>query len=174
MGCGTGRAGAVARAQGARVVGADPDPAMVATARQRLDAAVVARGEQLPFPDCCFDVALAVTVFEFVADPPAVLAEMGRVTRTPGTIVVGLLNPQSPWGRGHGPGRGSGMWQEAHLLVTADIAALGRRHGSVAVTETLRAPGWLPGLAVWGAALEWLGQRLRVPGAFQVVTIDRR
>lgn len=174
VGCGTGRAGAVARARGASVVGADPDPAMVAIARERIDAVVAARGEQLPFPDRCFDAAVAVTVLEFVADPPTVLAEMGRVTRSPGTIVVGLLNARSPWGRRHGPGRRSGMWQEARFLATAEMAALGRRYGTVAVTDTLRAPGWLPGLSVWGAALEWLGQRLGVPGAFEVLTIDRR
>ena len=174
VGCGTGRGGAVARALGAHVVGADPDRAMVAVARERVDATVIARGEQLPFRDHDFDVVMAVAVFEFVSDPPRVLAEMARVTRSPGTIVVGVLNPHSGWGLWHGRRLRSGVWGDARFVAAADLAQLARTYGAVTVDETLRAPGWLPGLLAWGPGLERLGQFLGVPGAFRVVTINRR
>lgn len=174
VGCGTGRAGAAVHAAGAYVVGVDPDPAMVAMARVRVDSAVVARGERLPFRDGCFDAVVAVAVLEFVAHPAGVLGEMARVTRSPGTIVVGVLNPRSGWGLWHHRRRRAGMWPDARFVAAGDLARIGRAYGAVSVEETLRAPGRLPGLEVWGPTVERLGRRLGLPGAFRVVTIDRR
>ena len=50
----------------------------------------------LPFLDGSFDAAAAVTVLEFVEEPQAVLAEMARVVRPGGRLVVGALNRFSP------------------------------------------------------------------------------
>ena len=58
------------------------------------------RAEALPFPDGRFDATVAMTVLEFVDDFRPVLAEMARVTRAGGRIVIGALNPVSPWGIG--------------------------------------------------------------------------
>ena len=174
VGCGTGRAGAAVHAVGAYVVGVDPDPAMLSIAQARVDVTVVARGERLPFRDGCFDAVLAVAVLEFVADPAGVLGEMARVTRSSGTVVVGVLNPRSAWGLWHRRRRRAGMWPDARFVATGDLARICRAHGAVSVEETLRAPGRLPGLGVWGPTVERLGRRLGLPGAFRVVTIDRR
>lgn len=170
VGCGTGRAGALLHALGACVVGADPDPARIAIARARVDAAVVAAGERLPFPDRCFDAALAVAVLEFASDPARVLGEMARVTR--GAIVVGVLNPASLWGELHR--RRSPAWRGARLVGARDLVRLCSPYGVVSVAEGLRAPGPLPGLAAWGPAWERLGRALRLPGAFRVARIERR
>lgn len=173
VGCGTGQSGAVARGLGARVVGLDPDRAMLAAARGRVDAPVLAVGERLPFRDHAFDATIAVTVLEFVQDPAAVVAEMARVTRSPGTVVVGALNTRSAWGLWHRSELRGPPWTEARFLSGPALARLAAPHGAVTVDDTLHAPGMLPGLARWGPCVERLARRARVPGAFRVVTIER-
>lgn len=175
VGCGTGQSGAVARELGAHVVGLDPDPAMLAAAHRhrRVDAPVLAVGERLPFRDRAVDATIAVTVLEFVHDPVAVLAEMARVTRSPGTIVVGALNPHSAWALWHRRELRGPPWTDARFLTGAALTRLAAPHGTVTVDETLHAPGMLPGLARWGPRAERLARRARVPGAFRVVTIER-
>jgi len=43
---------------------------------------------ELPFPDANFDGCLSTLVFVHLADPARALAEMVRVTRSGGTIVL--------------------------------------------------------------------------------------
>jgi ubiquinone/menaquinone biosynthesis C-methylase UbiE len=97
VGCGTGGA---ARALAARfpgigaVVGIDKSETMVAEARARTDAGTervefhVADAHDLPFPDESFDGAFSLRVFEIVGDPRRALAEMARVLRPGGRLVV--------------------------------------------------------------------------------------
>jgi SAM-dependent methyltransferase len=174
VGCGTGRSSALLRDLGARVVGIDPDPGMLGLVGDRADAALLAYGERLPFDDGAFDVSVAVTVLEFVRDPAEVLAEMSRVTRSPGTIVVGALNPRSPWGVWHRRELRAAPWTSARFLPSSELVGLGRVHGTVSLDEGLRVPGRLPGLGVWGQTAEWLGRHVRIPGAFRVLTIEWR
>jgi len=86
---GTEAAGAEAPAPVA-VAAVDPSASFVAAMRTRFPEVDVRRApaERLPFPDGAFDVALAQLVFHFVADPPAALAEMRRVTRPGGAIAA--------------------------------------------------------------------------------------
>jgi SAM-dependent methyltransferase len=174
VGCGTGRSSALLRSAGAHVVGIDPDVGMLGLARARVDSAILAEGERLPFREHAFDTTVAMTVLEFVPDPAEVLAEMARVTRSPGTVVVGALNPRSAWGLWHRRELRAGPWRTARFLSGRDLVRLGRAQGTVSLDQGLHAPGWLPGLARWGPAAERLGRRLRVPGAFRVLTIERR
>jgi SAM-dependent methyltransferase len=174
VGCGTGRSSALLRSSGVRVVGIDPDAGMLGLARARVDSAILARGERLPFRDHTFDTTVAVTVLEFVREPAEVLAEMARVTRSPGRIVVGALNPRSPWGVWHRRELQAGPWVRARFLSRRDLVQLGRAHGMVALAEGLRAPGWMPGLARWGPVAERWGRHLWVAGTFRVLTIERR
>jgi ubiquinone/menaquinone biosynthesis C-methylase UbiE len=79
---------------GGAVVGVDVNPTFTAVARRLARRAGITRGlafrvadgERLPFPDCRFDRALAMTVLLHVERPAAVLREMIRVTRTGGTV----------------------------------------------------------------------------------------
>lgn len=174
VGCGTGRSSALVRDLGDPVLGIDPDPGMLEVARPRLDAALLAEGEHLPFRDRVFEAAVAVTVLEFARDPAEVVAEMARVTRPGGRIVVGALDPRSPWGAWHRRELQSPPWQTARFLSGRDLARLGAPHGKVTLTEGLHAPGRLPGLDRWGPAVERLAGHLRVPGAFRVLAIERR
>jgi SAM-dependent methyltransferase len=90
VGCGTGAdANALAVRHGVDVVGVDASETMVAEARRRgLVEAVVADAASLPFGDESFAGAWADRTFQHLADPDAALAELVRVTRPGGRIVV--------------------------------------------------------------------------------------
>jgi ubiquinone/menaquinone biosynthesis C-methylase UbiE len=61
---------------------------------QRIDLRL-ASVEALPFPDGAFDRAVAVNTFYFVAGPERALAELHRVLRSEGVLVVAGLTPES-------------------------------------------------------------------------------
>lgn len=172
-GCGTGRFALAASTQGAWVVGIDPDPAMLDLAAARLDTRRV-RGvvEHLPFADAVFDISLAVTVLEFVTDPSVAVAELARVTRPGGRILIGALNPHSPWGLTHRGRLGSGAWRTARFLSRAELRSLGAPQGATHLRSILYAPGAVPGLRYAGPALERIGALAPASGAFQVLVID--
>ncbi len=71
-----------------QVAAIDPSPPFVEACRARLPGVRVELGpaEALPFEDAAFDHALAQLVVNFMADPPAGLREMRRVTRPGGTV----------------------------------------------------------------------------------------
>jgi SAM-dependent methyltransferase len=173
-GCGTGRFGAALADHRTTVVGVDPDPAMLDLARTR-SAGRCARAvvEHLPFPDGSFDLTLAVTVLEFVPRPALALAELARVTRSGGRIVIGALDPHSPWGLANRRRLRAGVWCQARFLSRSELRALGTPHGRTSLHGALHAPGALPGLSRIGPLLETAGRAAPAWGAFQVLVIDK-
>jgi SAM-dependent methyltransferase len=93
---GTGNAGAVAAAEGARVVASDFSPKQVERGRARTEAEgldvewVVADVEDLPFEDASFDCVMSVFGAMFGPRPERVASELFRVVRPGGT--VGMAN----------------------------------------------------------------------------------
>jgi arsenite methyltransferase len=83
----------LARAVGPeRVAGVEFSEAMIGAVRGRLGEAIdlrLADAGSLPFPDRCFDVVLSVNTLYFWPDPARVLAEMSRVLRPGGRLVLG-------------------------------------------------------------------------------------
>jgi ubiquinone/menaquinone biosynthesis C-methylase UbiE len=79
---------------GGRLVGIDASEVMIAAARRRAEerglpvAFEVGEATALPFADGTFDVCRAARVLEHLDDPGGALAEMARVTRPDGRIVV--------------------------------------------------------------------------------------
>ena len=77
-----------------RVLAAEPDPAMRARLRSRLDRAAVpvevsdAPAEHLGLPDASVDTVVCTLVLCSVADPDATLAELRRVLRSGGQLLV--------------------------------------------------------------------------------------
>lgn len=173
-GCGTGRFSAALAAGDASVVAVDPDPDMLEVARDQLPGGCArAVVEQLPFPDDAFDLTVAVTVLEFVADPAVAVAELARVTGDGGRIVIGALNPHSPWGLANRRRLRAGVWCHARFLSPGALRTLGAPHGESAVHGALYAPGAFPGLTAVGPLLECAGLVAPHWGAFQVLVIDK-
>jgi len=97
VGCGTGgavRALAPHAGSAGHVVGVDLSATMIAEAGKRADGLElpiefhVADAHHLPFADNAFDKSYSLRVFEIIDMPREVLAEMVRVTRSGGRIVV--------------------------------------------------------------------------------------
>ncbi len=93
VGCGTGvlLERILDRCPDSRVSGVDLSPAMVAQARRRLPQRVtleVADAEALPFPAHSFDLAMSVSSFHFWPAPRRALAELRRVLRPGGRLVI--------------------------------------------------------------------------------------
>jgi SAM-dependent methyltransferase len=102
VGCGTGvLAGRLARA-GYEMTGVDPSRGMLDVLSENAPevSAVQGSGTELPFPDDSFDLVMCVAVMHHVADPEAVartLAEMVRVSRPEGRVLVWDHNPRNPY-----------------------------------------------------------------------------
>jgi SAM-dependent methyltransferase len=102
VGAGTGVLAERLADAGIDVVALDPFPGMLEQLRRRRPGVqtVVAHGEAIPFSDDSFDLAYSVAVMHHIADPDKVrrtLAEMVRVTRSGGRIVVWDHNPRNPY-----------------------------------------------------------------------------
>ncbi len=85
----------------AMVVGLDiSEPMLAAATRKAVGYSFVAvRGDMLslPFVDCAFDKAVSITALEFIEDGRRAVAELFRVTRPGGLVVVATLNSLSLW-----------------------------------------------------------------------------
>ena len=113
-----------------------------------------------------------MTVLEFVPDPSAAVAGLARVTRPGGRVLVGDLNPHSPWGVANRRRLRSGVWCTARFLSGAELRSIGARHGATHLHRTLYAPADLTGIRFLGPALETIGPLAPAWAAFQVLVID--
>lgn len=88
---------AIGRANPAGVrVGLEIEHERAVSALARADAIVLGVGEQLPFADNSFDLILSNEVIEHVADDRASVAEMARVARPGGRVVIFAPNRWYP------------------------------------------------------------------------------
>jgi SAM-dependent methyltransferase len=96
-GCGSGRT-LDELARYGRVSGVDLSPEAVGLARRRgHDDVQVAYVEELPFADATFDVVTCLDVVEHTPDDRATLAELRRVTRPGGLLLVTVPAYQALW-----------------------------------------------------------------------------
>jgi SAM-dependent methyltransferase len=75
---------------GGLVAGIDVSGSMLELARRRAPGVDLRVGgaEAIPYPDASFDVAVSTQVLEYVPDVPAALAELHRVVRPGGRILI--------------------------------------------------------------------------------------
>ncbi|MDQ6817504.1 MAG: class I SAM-dependent methyltransferase [Actinomycetota bacterium] len=105
VGCGTGALAQRLALAGYAMSGVDPSEGMLNVLRARSPEIRVfsASGTDLPFDENSFDLVLTVAVLHHIADPVDVrrtLAEMVRVVRPSGRVLVWDHNPRNPyWGR---------------------------------------------------------------------------
>ncbi|MEW6587223.1 MAG: class I SAM-dependent methyltransferase, partial [Nitrospirota bacterium] len=90
------------------VIGIDPSPNALKMAKQRGIKTVRAYGEDLPFADHTFGCVLIIVTLCFVKEPLEVLKEAKRVLRKNGSIIIGLVPKDSPWGNFYEKKRGEG------------------------------------------------------------------
>jgi len=103
VGCGSGLLARWLAGRGANVDGIDGAPEMIRIARS------AARGQEyegrlrfqvadigaLPFPTNSFDGVLCSSVLEYADDPESCLAEIARVTKTGGQLLISVPNAES-------------------------------------------------------------------------------
>lgn len=82
-------------------VGLDPAKAPLRLAKARGVRVVRGAGEQLPFGDNIIGAVALVVTLCFAENPADVLAEVGRVLRPGGRLVVGLVPLDSAWVRSY-------------------------------------------------------------------------
>jgi len=92
---------AAAAGPGGRVTGVDPSQAAIGYARQHASDAItftVGVAQELPLPDASFDVVVSILAIHHVParKRAAALAEMFRVTRPGGRLLIADINPARP------------------------------------------------------------------------------
>ncbi len=96
-GCGSGPLAAALLARGAIVTGFDSSSAMVKLARRRLGKDVPLHvadlSRPLPFADAAFDVVVASLVLHYLRDWTAPLAELRRVLKPGGRLILSVNHP---------------------------------------------------------------------------------
>jgi SAM-dependent methyltransferase len=80
-------------------MGLEPAVAMRAIARDRGIEVIGGVAEALPFKECEFGLALMVTTICFLDNTESALKEAYRVLRADGSLIVGLIDKNSPLGK---------------------------------------------------------------------------
>ncbi|KQT27412.1 methyltransferase type 11 [Bradyrhizobium sp. Leaf396] len=183
IGCGDGVLAVELAKRGGIVTGLDPDPTMLKAAQARaLKEGITLALEQgeagaLPFPDVAFDRVVAVTVLCFIPDAEQSVAEMARVLRPGGRLIVGELGRWNVWAaqRRIQGWMGNSVWRHAHFRTASELRRLVTRQGLTA-SETRGATFYPPSGAAASrlAAIDpWLGRRTTLGAAFIVQAAEK-
>jgi len=132
VGCGTGHWSEYFSNRGFEVTGVDVSKEMIEVAKNKHIAKSqfqVADGENLPFADESFDLAVAVTTLEFTANPEKMVSEMARCVKKPaGKLIVGVLNALCSYNQKR-KNKSHGVYSAANLLSPEQIKELLERFG---------------------------------------------
>lgn len=166
--CGTGRHAAWLAARGHDVVGVDASDAMLARARAKLPACRFERGDlaALPLPDASVDAAVCALALVHVPDLRPALAELARVVRPGGRVVVSDVHPflvQLGWQAQFQTAEGGAGFVRLHRHLPSGYAAAAAAAGLRILS--LHEPGLTPEAAVTPArealpeanAAAWVG-----------------
>lgn len=132
LGCGSGDLLQLLRELGnPSVLGIEPSAAAAAHARQRWGLDVLTGTlEDVRLPSGCFDAALAQHVLEHLPSPSATLAELARILRPGGVLILWLPNAGSwaaqVWGTAW---MGYDAPRHLYAFDLATLSALLERHG---------------------------------------------
>lgn len=97
VGCGVGMYTAAFLRETRHVFGIEIERERALEARERAAGVIQSPGERLPFPDAAFDVVFSHEVLEHVSDDRDCVAEMVRVTRPGGRILLFAPNRLYPF-----------------------------------------------------------------------------
>ena len=177
VGSGTGHFLREFARSGARCVGVEPSPAMLAIAKAwpdpRIDY-VSGYGESLPFPDAVFDCVAYITTLEFVADVALAVQEAARVCKDGGRLVFVVLNARGPWYRQRMSE--GGPWDETRFFHAEELRKLLSPFGEPGFdycVHVMPALEWLPAWAI-AATDRLLRLARRADGALIGVKVELR
>jgi ubiquinone/menaquinone biosynthesis C-methylase UbiE len=93
--CGTGRVTAMLAERWPRVTGVDPSEAMLAVARTKNLSASFEHGafDAIPLEDGAADIVTCALALTHVVDLGAAVAELSRITRHGGAVVLSDIHP---------------------------------------------------------------------------------
>jgi SAM-dependent methyltransferase len=154
IGCGEGRVARDLAARGHRVVAVDTAHTLLRHARHddHTGAYVRAEAGALPFPDRCFDLAVAYNSLQVVHDMAAAVGEVGRVLVPGGSLCACVAHPVTDVGQFVGDGADALFAMRPHYFETRRVEDTVRLNG---LEMTFR--GWTYSLEHYALALERAG-----------------
>lgn len=154
LGCGEGRVSRVLKSCGYRVTAVDVVGELVEAARQvgSADDYAVAAATALPFAEAGFDLVVAYNVLMDLDDVPGAIAEIRRVLRPSGYVLVSIVHPFAD------RGTFDGFEPDAPFVIKETYFGR-RRFESIDERAGLRMSfaGWSQPLEAYAAALESAG-----------------
>jgi SAM-dependent methyltransferase len=151
--------------RGLRAVALEPSPEMLARAAAQRDVHGVAVplvcgiAEQLPFADASFDRVLCESAIDHVVHPPRAIAEMARVLKPDGRLLIGFVNYGGPTVRlsrlVYGISRALGSrWSRRHQFWDSPVPAEHTFECTYPDLKRLCAPHFVPVRSI-GIATGW-------------------
>ncbi len=100
VGCGTGNFSRKLTDKGHQVTGIDISNNMLDIARNKVPEASFYEMDvyDLKFEDNTFDNVISMAAFEFIEYPDKAITELMRVVKPGGTVIIGAIHLDSPWG----------------------------------------------------------------------------
>jgi ubiquinone/menaquinone biosynthesis C-methylase UbiE len=136
-GCGTGVFTRDIITSGSQVIGLDISFPMLRRAREKSGGVrfhpIWGDISTLPFREESFDKVVSITALEFISEAKSAVAELFRVARRGGVVVVATLNSSSPWAarRREEARKGHSIFSKAILRSPDDLLSLSPAHGVV-------------------------------------------
>lgn len=114
--------------------GVDPSTEVLRIARTRGIDVIMGRAEELPLGDKSIGTAILVVTLCFLDDPEIAFSELDRVIKLEGSIVIGMVPRESPWGKYYQEKKSQGrpFYSDARFYSVDEAVALLERHGFVA------------------------------------------
>jgi ubiquinone/menaquinone biosynthesis C-methylase UbiE len=159
IGCGEGRVARDLAARGHQVTAVDTSHTLLGYARQddSQSSYILADSAALPFPDGCFDLAVAYNSLQVVADMSGTVQETARVLGRGGRFCVCVSHPFADLGRFTSDDPNASFAIRQPYFGTQRVDDVVERDG---LTMTFR--GWTYTLEDYSLAFEEAGFRLEV------------
>jgi ubiquinone/menaquinone biosynthesis C-methylase UbiE len=183
VGCGDGELALELARRGGIVTGLDADPAMIAAAQRRIERALIqlelvnGQAEKIPFDDGAFDRVVTVTVLCLVRDARRAVAEMARVLRPGGRLVIGELGYWSLWAayrrlRGW---LGNSTWRAARFRTAKELRDLVQAAGlnEIEIRGAVHYPPCEAAARLLAPIDLWIGRQSTFGSAFLAVSATK-